>query len=151
MRMLSLIAVSLLMASPLFAQEPKVSVATPPSDVAAPPANAAKTPSGLASRVLTPGTGKTHPGATDIVTVHYTGWTTDGKMFDSSVARGMPISFPLDGVIKGWTEGLQLMVQGEKTRFWIPQDLAYQGKQPPFGLLVFDVELIDFGAAGVAK
>src|SRR5438105_2554275 len=99
MRMLSLIAVSLLMASPLFAQEPKVSVATPPSDVATPPANAAKTPSGLASRILTPGTGKTHPAATDIVTVHYTGWTTDGKMFDTSVLRGKPSSFPLNRVI----------------------------------------------------
>src|SRR5438105_4655144 len=126
MRMLSLIAVSLLMASPLFAQEPKVSVATPPSDVAAPPANAAKPPSGLAYKVIKPGTGTRHPSANSTVTVHYTGWTTDGKMFDSSVARGMPISFPLDGVIKGWTEGLQLMVQGEKTRFWIPDTLAYK-------------------------
>src|SRR6266550_8507164 len=144
MRMLSLVAVSLLMASPLFAQAPKVSVATPPSDVAAPPANAVKTPSGLASRVLTPGTGKTHPGATDIVTVHYTGWTTDGKMFDSSVLRGKPSSFPLNRVIAGWTEGVQLMVEGEKRRFWIPEALAYKGQREPKGMLVFDVELISF-------
>ena len=72
-------------------------------------------------------------------------------MFDSSVARGQSISFPLDGVIKGWTEGLQLMVPGEKTRFWIPQDLAYKGTQPPFGMLVFDVELIEFGSGTLAK
>ena len=78
----------------------------------------------------------------DQVTVHYTGWTTDGKMFDSSVARGKPATLPLDRVIPGWTEGLQLMVAGEKVRFWIPQNLAYQGKQPPFGMLVFDIELI---------
>ena len=63
-------------------------------------------------------------------------------MFDSSVVRGKPSTFPLDQVIPGWTEGLQLLVEGEKARFWIPQDLAYQGKQPPYGMLVFDVELI---------
>src|SRR5204863_8684922 len=108
-----------------------VSVAAP-ADVKAAPADSKKTASGLAYKVIKPGTGARHPNGTSNVTVHYTGWTTDGKMFDSSVARGMPISFPLDGVIKGWTEGLQLMVQGEKTRFWIPQDLAYQGKSPPF-------------------
>src|SRR5262245_60141847 len=82
-----------------------------PPDVATPPANAAKTASGLASRVLKPGTGKTHPGKSDMVTVHYTGWTTDGKMFDSSKAGGgTPATFPLDRVIAGWTEGVQLMV-----------------------------------------
>src|SRR5204862_7366459 len=91
-----------------------------PSDVKAPPADAKKTASGLAYKVIRPGTGGRHPKSSSTVTVHYTGWTTDGKMFDSSVARGMPISFPLDGVIKGWTEGLQLMVTGEKTRLWIP-------------------------------
>ena len=75
--------------------------------------------------------------------VHYTGWTTDGKMFDSSVVRGEPVTFGLDEVITGWTEGVQLMVEGERTRFWIPQELAYKG-QPgaPRGMLVFDVELI---------
>jgi FKBP-type peptidyl-prolyl cis-trans isomerase len=114
----------------------------PPTDVAAPPADAVKTASGLASKVIKPGTGKEHPGRTDMVTVHYTGWTTDGKMFDSSVVRGQPATFPLDGVIKGWTEGVQLMVEGEKTRFWIPEGLAYQGRSAPFGLLVFDIELI---------
>jgi len=114
-----------------------------PSEVAAPPADAEKTPSGLASKVLQPGTGAAKPGARDRVTVHYTGWTTDGKMFDSSVKRGQPATFPLNRVIAGWTEGLQLMAPGEKRRLWIPQELAYRG-QPgaPAGMLVFDVELI---------
>ena len=76
----------------------------------------------------TAGTGA-NPAATDTVEVHYTGWKTDGEMFDSSVKRGSPTSFPLNGVIKGWTEGLQLMVEGEKRRFWIPADLAY-GENP---------------------
>ena len=113
-----------------------------PADVKAPPADAKRTSSGLAYKVLTPGTGTRHPKKIDEVTVHYTGWTTDGKMFDSSVARGKPSTFPLDHVIPGWTEGMQLMVEGETTRFWIPQSLAYQGKQAPFGMLVFDVQLI---------
>ncbi len=142
MRMLSLVALALLASAPLFAQAPKTSVATPPPDVAAPPADAQKTASGLASKVITPGTGKTHPGVADIVTVHYTGWKTDGAMFDSSVLRGKPSSFPLNRVIAGWTEGVQLMVEGEKRRFWIPEALAYKGQREPKGMLVFDVELI---------
>jgi FKBP-type peptidyl-prolyl cis-trans isomerase len=117
---------------------------TPP-DVKAPPADAQKTASGLASKVLEAGTGTAKPSAADTVTVHYSGWTTDGKLFDSSVKRGQPASFPLGQVIKGWTEGLQLMVEGEKRRFWIPADLAYGENPPPgapAGTLVFDVELI---------
>jgi FKBP-type peptidyl-prolyl cis-trans isomerase len=121
-----------------------------PSDVKAPPADAEKTASGLASRVLQAGTGTEKPAAADTVTVHYSGWTTDGKMFDSSVKRGQPASFPLNGVIKGWTEGLQLMVVGEKRRFWIPGNLAY-GEESiggrPGGTLVFDVELLGIKAA----
>ena len=117
-----------------------------PADVAAAPADAAKAASGLASKVLTPGTGKDHPGPTDKVKVNYTGWTKDGKMFDSSVVRGEPITFPLNGVIPGWTEGLQLMVAGEKRRLWIPGKMAY-GDKPrqgaPAGDLVFDVELLE--------
>ena len=116
-----------------------------PADVAAPPSDAQKTASGLASKVITPGKGMEHPTATSSVTVHYTGWTTDGKMFDSSVTRNMPATFPLNGVIKGWTEGVQLMVVGEKRRFWIPGALAYDNSTRPGvpkGLLVFDVELI---------
>ena len=85
------------------------------------------------------------PGATTSVTVHYTGWTTDGAEFDSSVRRGEAASFPLDKVIPGWTEGLQTMVAGEKARLWIPEDLAYGGREgAPAGMLIFDVELISF-------
>lgn len=117
-----------------------------PEDVAAVPDGAEVTASGLASRVLRAGTGDVKPTASSTVNVHYSGWTTDGQMFDSSVARGEPISFPLGGVIPGWTEGLQLMVVGEKRRFWIPANLAY-GENPgggrPGGMLVFDVELLD--------
>jgi peptidylprolyl isomerase len=116
---------------------------TPP-DVAAPPEDAAKTGSGLAYKVLRSGIGTVHPKRSSTVVVHYTGWTTDGNMFDSSVLRGQPAEFPLTAVIRGWTEGLQLMVEGEKTRFWIPSNLAYgNDKSKPQGLLVFDVELID--------
>jgi FKBP-type peptidyl-prolyl cis-trans isomerase len=119
----------------------------PPSDVAAPPKNATKTASGLAYVTLTKGNGKVHPYARDRVRVHYSGWTTDGKLFDSSVARGEPAEFPLNGVIKGWTEGVRLMVVGDKTRFWIPGELAY-GNSPsrpgvPSGTLVFDIELLE--------
>ena len=113
-----------------------------PADVAAPPAGSLKTTSGLSTLVLKPGTGTRHPRRTDRVMVHYTGWTTDGQMFDSSVANNQPATFGLDEVIPGWTEGLQLMVEGEQRRFWIPGSLAYENKSGPQGMLVFDVELI---------
>lgn len=115
-----------------------------PEDLAAPPADATRTRSGLAYKVLRPGTGTKHPRSNGYVRVHYTGWTTDGKMFDSSVLRGNPAEFGLDGVIAGWREGLQLMTEGEVTRFWIPSKLAY-GREAgkPQGTLVFDIELID--------
>jgi len=113
-----------------------------PIDVKAPPGDAKKTASGLAYKVLHEGVGGRHPKAGSSVTVNYTGWTTDGKMFDSSVTKGQPATFSVEGVIPGWTEGLQLMVEGEKTRFWIPEKLAYKGQSPPYGMLVFDVELI---------
>ena len=114
-----------------------------PPDVAAPAADATVTASGLATRVLTPGSGSEHPRANSRVRVHYSGWTTDGQMFDSSVARNEPIAFGLDQVIAGWTEGVQLMVEGEKRRLWIPERLAYRGQRgAPQGMLVFDVELI---------
>jgi peptidylprolyl isomerase len=118
---------------------------TPPPDVSAPPADAVKSQSGLASKVLTAGTGTGKPAATDIVTVHYTGWVAaDGRMFDSSVARGNPTSFPLNRVMSGWRECVQLMTVGEKRRCWVPQDLAYRGQAGrPTGLVVFDIELID--------
>jgi FKBP-type peptidyl-prolyl cis-trans isomerase len=119
-----------------------------PHDVAAAPQDAQSTSSGLASKILQAGNGSTNPKATDLVTVHYSGWTTDGKLFDSSVSRGQPTSFPLNGVIAGWTEGLQLMVEGESRRFWIPAKMAYGENPPagyPAGLLVFDVQLIKIG------
>ncbi len=117
-------------------------IETPP-DVAAPPEDATCTDSGLCSKVLAAGTGDVHPDAWDKVTVHYSGWTTDGQLFDSSVVRGEPVTFPLNRVIPGWTEGLQLMVAGERRRLWIPEDLAYKGAAgAPAGMLVFDVELI---------
>src|SRR5687768_16860655 len=91
-----------------------------PSDVAAAPADAKKTASGLATKVLQVGTGKVKPTTNDSVKVHYSGWTTDGKMFDSSLRRNEPATFGVTQVIPGWTEGLQLMVVGEKRRMWIP-------------------------------
>src|SRR5215216_5009758 len=123
----------------------QVSPYTPPPDLAAPPADAAKAASGLISRVLTPGTGTQTPAATDIVTVHYTGWVaSDGRMFDSSLARGNPSSFPLNRVMAGWRECVQLMTVGEKRRCWVPQDLAYRGQAGrPTGTVVFDIELLD--------
>jgi FKBP-type peptidyl-prolyl cis-trans isomerase len=117
-----------------------------PADLKAPPADARRTSSGLAYRVLRPGTGKVHPRSRSTVEVHYSGWDLSGKMFDSSVARGETSTFPLNGVIRGWTEGVQLMVVGEKARFWIPSKMAYGDSSDgttPSGPLVFDIELID--------
>jgi peptidylprolyl isomerase len=115
----------------------------PPSDVKGPPDDAKRTATGLAYKVLREGVGGRHPAAWQNVTVHYTGWTTDGKMFDSSVTKGQPATLSLEQVIKGWTEGVPLMVEGERTRFWIPQDLAYKGESgSPRGMLVFDIDLV---------
>ncbi|TCS41013.1 FKBP-type peptidyl-prolyl cis-trans isomerase [Reinekea marinisedimentorum] len=104
------------------------------------------TASGLQYEVLKQGNSEVHPSADDTVTVHYEGQLIDGTVFDSSVARGEPISFSLKQVIPGWTEGLQLMVVGEKARFVIPNELAYgrrsAGKIPPGAVLVFEVELL---------
>jgi peptidylprolyl isomerase len=118
-----------------------------PKDVAAAPADAKKTKSGLAWKVVDgKGTGD-KPAATDKVKVHYTGWTKDGKMFDSSVGRGTPAIFPLNRVIPGWTEGLQLIAPGETALFWIPSELAYGDtpKRPgaPSGQLTFQVSLLE--------
>lgn len=104
-------------------------------------------PSGLQYKVLQEGNGRS-PKATDSVKCHYEGMLTDGTLFDSSIQRGEPATFPLNGVIAGWTEGLQLMKEGAKYRFFIPYHLAYgehgAGQQiPPFSALVFDVELIE--------
>ena len=118
-----------------------------PEDVAAPPADAEKTASGLASKVLKAGSGGEHPSERALVTVHYTGWTTDGNMFDSSIKRNRAALFGLNQVVKGWTEGVQLMTKGESRRFWIPPELGY-GENPgggrPGGMLVFEIELVDF-------
>lgn len=119
----------------------------PPPDVAAPPADAKYTGSNIASKVINPGKGTRHPRPNSEVTVHYTGWTTDGRTFDSSHSRGQPATFTLDGVIPGWTEGVQMMVEGETRRFWIPARLAYEGAPgKPQGMLVFDIELIRIGS-----
>ena len=140
MLLISAFTALILSLSPVLA--PAQSSIPAPADVKAPPPDAKKTSTGLAYKVINAGKGAKHPKSTDAVTVHYTGWTTDGKMFDSSVTRKMPATFPLNQVIAGWTEGVQLMVEGEKTRFWIPESLAYKGQRPPLGMLVFDVELI---------
>jgi peptidylprolyl isomerase len=114
-----------------------------PPDVKAPPADAKRTANGLAYKVLRPGKGTRSPSPFSRVTVHYKGWTTDGRMFDSSVPGGKPRIMALDEVIKGWSEGVPLMTEGERTRFWIPENLAYQGKgDGPRGMLVFDIELV---------
>lgn len=105
------------------------------------------TPSGLQYKVITEGSGA-KPKATDSVVVHYRGTTIDGKEFDSSYKRGEPISFPLGGVIAGWTEGLQLMPIGSKYELYIPYNLAYGergagGVIAPYATLIFEVELLD--------
>jgi FKBP-type peptidyl-prolyl cis-trans isomerase FklB len=105
-------------------------------------------PSGLQYEVLTEGTGS-KPLATNEVTCHYHGTLIDGTVFDSSVRRGQPATFPLNAVIKGWTEGLQLMPTGSKWRFFIPANLGYGDRQVsaqigPNSMLIFEVELLSF-------
>lgn len=109
--------------------------------------NVKTTASGLQYEVITAGSGKINPKATDNVTVHYKGTSIDGKEFDSSYSRGEPTSFPLNGVIPGWTEGVQLMTEGAKYKFYIPANLAYGengagGAIGPNEALIFEVELI---------
>ena len=103
-------------------------------------------PSGLQYEVLSSGSGAT-PGLNDKVTTHYTGTLIDGTVFDSSVERGQPASFPVSGVIKGWTEALQLMKEGDKWKLYIPYDLAYGDRGAgadigPYSTLIFEIELI---------
>jgi peptidylprolyl isomerase len=116
---------------------------TPP-DVSAIPDDAVRTASGLAYRVLQPGSGKRHPVPGSVVQVHFAGWTRDGTMFDSSYNHAKPGRFTLDETMPlGWNEALYLMVEGERRRLWIPEDLAYGGQRNrPRGMLVFDVELL---------
>lgn len=105
------------------------------------------TASGLQYQILNKGTGTTHPTASSTVKVHYHGTLLDGTVFDSSVERKAPISFPLNRVIAGWTEGVQLMVEGDKFKFFIPPQLAYgnsaAGKIQPGSTLIFEVELLE--------
>ena len=101
------------------------------------------TPSGLRFRIVKPGFGR-KPAVTDTVKVNYTGWTTDGRMIDSSVIKNEPAEFSLGGVIVGWTEGIPLMSVGDRFRFWIPEELAFKGATGrPQGPLVFDIELLE--------
>ena len=105
------------------------------------------TASGLQYEVISRGAGDVHPGAKTKVKVHYQGSLIDGTVVDSSIKRGKPISFPLNRVIKGWQEGVQLMVEGDKFRFYIPSELAYgnksMGKISSGSLIIFEVELIE--------
>ena len=125
---------------------PRAAAADPlaaPPDVGAPPRDAQRTAKGVFYKRLVRGTGGKRPKPDSTVLVHYAGWTTDGKLFDSTYQRNQPSRFPLTAVIAGWTDGLQTMAVGDKTRFWIPEELAYQGRPgPPQGMLVFDVELL---------
>ena len=106
-----------------------------------------ETASGLQYQILKKGDGSVHPSAKSTVKVHYHGTLLDGTVFDSSVERNEPISFPLNRVIKGWTEGLQLMVAGDTFKFFIPSDLAYgnaaTGKIKPSSVLIFEVDLLE--------
>jgi peptidylprolyl isomerase len=123
--------------------------------VAAPPKGAQRTKSGLASKVLKKGKGKSRPGKFDTVTMKYTGWTSDGRMFDNSESHGQAMVVPLNRTIHGFAEGVRLMVAGEKRRLWVPAKLAYGEKgsgaqtapRQPLGDLVFDVELVSFKKA----
>lgn len=114
-----------------------------------PRAHVQRTALGLAYCILQEGPPGVVPAATDTVRVHYTGWTIDGEMFDSSVERGEPLELPLNGVIRGWTEGLRVMTPGDKARLWIPGNLGYGRREPgeaagspPKGTLIFDIELL---------
>ncbi len=125
-----------------------VDPAPAPPDVAAVPANANKTASGLAYRVIKKANaGGGSPTSRSVINIDYSGWTTDGKLFDSSLMRGEKATFPLSGLISGWKEGLTLMSPGDTYRFWIPGYLAYDSipdANGPKGMLVFDVTLYSF-------
>ena len=115
----------------------------PPLDVGKPPDSAKKTAKGVFYRLLKQGSGKDHPTADDAVRVNYSGWTTDGRLFDSSYLKGDPVQFNLGATIPGWIDAIPLMVVGDRMRLWIPQELAYANQpEKPQGMLVFDVELV---------
>jgi peptidylprolyl isomerase len=119
-----------------------------PADVAAIPADAFMTPDGIGIRVLEEGDGENFPTTADDVTIWYTGWTTDGQMFDSSYPRGEADTFPLGRLIAGWQKSVPYMSKGEKSLIWIPGELAYDNRpdrpNAPKGMLVFEIHLIDF-------
>lgn len=115
------------------------------NEFTSPPADAEKRPSGLVTKVLKAGTGDKHPDANDVVQAHYIGRTPDGDVFRSTYDSGQPGTFPLDKVFPGWSEGLQMMVVGEKRRLWVPARLAPENPTSgPEGDVVFDVELLGF-------
>ena len=122
---------------------------SPPDDLNSPPSSATRTSSLLIYNVLREGTGSHPPGPQDQIKVHYSGWTSDGTLFDSTRQRGRPAILDVDKMIPGWSEAMQLMVKGQRNRLWIPSHLAY-GSRPsipgaPSGMLVIDVELVDIG------
>jgi FKBP-type peptidyl-prolyl cis-trans isomerase len=118
-----------------------------PASLAAPPADAKWTESGLAYRFERKRAAGAKPTRSDRVVVSYSAWTTDGQRFDSSLLRGKPASLPVNGLIPGWAEGLQLMAEGDRATFWIPEKLAYAGEPgSPRGMLVYEVELLDIQA-----
>jgi peptidylprolyl isomerase len=117
-----------------------------PADLKAPAGNAVKTASGLAFQVLKNGSGTQHPSMTSQVTLHYSGWTSDGKLFESTAMAGHPAIFHVGTTLPAWREVLPQMVPGEKLRLWVPAALAY-GDRPvnhdnPAGSLVYDIELL---------
>ncbi len=129
--------------APCTAWDPEADPTIAPADVAAPPETARRGGEDLRFCILREGTGA-RPTSEDTVLVHYTGWTTDGRMFDSSHPRGEPTALEVNGVITGWKRSLMHMRVGEVRRLWIPEDLAYRGRPgAPAGMLVFDVELVD--------
>lgn len=122
-----------------------------PADVGAIPADATMTEGGVAMRFIQEGDGVNFPTLGDEITIHYTGWQTDGVMFDSSRTRGEPDTFPLGGLIPGWKLSVPLMSKGSRALIWIPGDLAYDNSprpDAPRGMLVFDIELIDIIPGG---
>ena len=119
-----------------------------PSDLAGPPAGAVRTPRGVFYRVLKRGAGGPKPTLSSTIEIHYSGWTSYGQLFDSSVQRDVRAVFPLDQLILGWQEGVPLMSRGDTFRFWIPGSLGYDAgpasPNAPRGTLVFDITLYDF-------